>query len=198
MCGVGVAPSVDVDVAQVVAGPRTDIVAGPSAVTTTGPSVVTATGPSTVIAAGPSLVIAAAPTTIVAIARPPSMPRPPVWITAGPGRLPVVGGVLVGVAEPPARVEKRKIGGRSKDKVSKRQKRRCGRCSDCGESAEVASACSGSGGRTNCRNYDEEERPRQCLVCLAHNATSVQAHLCSGRFRIDKHGCEHHACDVNV
>ena len=34
--------------------------------------------------------------------------------------------------------------------------------------------------------------------CLAHNATNVQAHIimCSGRYRIDKHGCEHHECDL--
>ena len=127
------------------------------------------------------------------------MPRPPMWITAGPARLPVVGGVLVGVAEPPAPLEKRKNGCRMKDKVPKRQKRRCGRCLDCGEGDGVASACSGAGGsgRTNCSNYDADKMPRHCFVCLAHNASNVQAHLCRGRFKIDKHGCDHHGSDVD-
>ena len=127
------------------------------------------------------------------------MPRPPVWITAGPGRLPVVGGVLVGVAEPPEPLEKRKNGGRMKDQVLKRQKRRCGRCLDCGEDDGIASTCSGAGGsgRANCSNYDADKMPRHCSVCLAHNASNVQAHLCRGRFKIEKHGCDHHGSDVN-
>ena len=49
------------------------------------------------------------------------------------------------------------------------------------------------------KNYDADKmpRPRHCFVCLAHNASNVQAHLCRGRFKIDKHGCDHHGSDVD-